>query len=201
MEDRLSLINTTYDVKGVSSMLKKHFVINVILTISYLLVFAFGVLAVILWGSYLVIFVLGTLLIVLSVFLFVKTISKINIQDYSFAIGEIVELHKDIRIVDTMSVGGVNPFGTRKYDTYKNDEIRIIIYIKDHSNIKAYYIRGVTDEHIKYYKENEIAFHIWGTRFPIMLDSHDDKWLCPICGAFNRENEKVCEICGNRIIE
>ena len=60
---------------------------------------------------------------------------------------------------------------------------------------------GVSEEHVKYYEEKGKATHIWGTHFPVRLESNDKNWLCPVCGEFNSVEEKVCAGCKTKILK
>lgn len=165
------------------------------------IVLALSVLTVIFFGSCLLVFIGSVILVFVSAFFCNKSIKNIAFSDYSNTIGEIADVHKDIKSVDTTKVGGINPFGTRKYDSYKNSEIRLGIFINDGEQIRACYLKCASEEHAKYYESKGEVIHIWGTHFPVKLQAENDKWLCPVCGEFNTIDKRTCSRCKNKIIK
>lgn len=164
------------------------------------IVLALSVLTVIFFGSCLLVFIGSVILVCVSAFFCNKSIKNIAFSDYSSTSGEITDVHKEIKTVDTTSVGGINPFGTRKYDSYKTNEIRLGIFINDGKQIRTCYLKCASEEHAKYYETKGEAIHIWGTHFPVKLKIDNDKWLCPVCGEFNKNEEKICIRCKKKIL-
>lgn len=89
---------------------------------------------------------------------------------------------------------------TRKYDAFAKAAIRLTISLKNKDDVHSYVLEGVTEEHSKYYEAKGEAIHIWGTHFPVKLEIGNDKWLCPVCGEFNANKEKICSKCKKKII-
>ena len=194
-------IKTQYDVAGLVSTAKANlykFVAKIVICV-FLLVLS--ILAIILYGSYMLVFIGGLILACVSAFLCSKLIKDFAFSDYSSASGEIVDVHKEIKIVDTMSVGGINPFGTRRFDNYKENEVRLGIFIQNGDQVRGYFFNEGTEEHAKYYETKGEAMHIWGTHFPVKLEIGKENWLCPVCGEFNANEEKTCARCKRKILK
>lgn len=194
-------IKTQYDVAGLVSTAKANlykFVAKIVICV-FLLVLS--ILAIILYGSYMLVFIGGIIVACISAFFCSKLIKNFAFSDYSSASGEIVDVHKEIKIVDTMSVGGINPFGTRRFDNYKENEVRLGIFIQNGDQVRGYFFNEGTEEHAKYYETKGEAMHIWGTHFPVKLEIGKENWLCPVCGDFNANEKKTCARCKRKILK
>ena len=194
-------IKTQYDVAGLVSTAKANlykFVAKIVICI-FLLVLS--ILAIILYGSYMLVFIGGIIVACISAFFCSKLIKNFAFSDYNSASGEIVDIHKEIKIVDTMSVGGINPFGTRRFDNYKKNEVRLGIFIQNGNQVRGCFFNEGTEEHAKYYETKGEAIHIWGTHFPVKLEIGKEQWLCPVCGEFNVNEEKTCARCKRKILK
>ena len=194
-------IKTQYDVDGLVALAKGNLCKFLTKIVLFSISFVISILAIIFYGSYMLVFIGGIILACISVFVCSKLIKQFAFSDYSSATGEIVDIHKEIKIIDTMSVGGINPFGTRRFDNYKKNEVRLGIFIQDGDTVRGYFFNDGTEEHAKYYEAKGEAIHIWGTHFPVKLEIADDKWLCPICGEFNANEEKTCTRCKKKILK
>ena len=193
-------IKTQYDVDGLVALAKGNLCKFLTKIVLFSILFVISILAIIFYGSYMLVFIGGIILACISVFVCSKLIKQFAFSDYSSATGEIVDIHKEIKIIDTISVGGINPFGTRRFDNYKKNEVRLGILIRDGDTVRGYFFNDGTEEHAKYYEAKGEAIHIWGTHFPVKLEIADDKWLCPICGEFNANKEKSCARCKKKIL-
>lgn len=194
-------IDTDYDVEFLVFSAKKNLNKSLIMLGLYSVILAVSVLSVIFWGSCVPIFVIGIVATCVCAFLILKRLKAIRISDFKTSQGEIVDIHKEIKIIDTMSVGGINPFGTRKFDNYKKNEIRLGIFFHDGDTVCGYFFNDGTEEHAKYYETKGKAIHIWGTHFPVKLEIGKEQWLCPICGEFNVNEEKTCARCKRKILK
>ena len=194
-------LNTPYDIVGLVEDAKKN-LRNFIIQISiYVVLLILSILAIIFFGSYMLVFISSIVLVCVSAFLGSKLIKKFSFADYSSACGEIVDVHKEIKIVRTTKVGGINPFGVRKYDHDGKNEVRLGVFLKEGEQVRGYFFNDGTEEHAKYYEAKGEAIHIWGTHFPVKLEIGNDKWLCPICGEFNANEEKTCARCKSKILK
>ena len=194
-------LDTDYDVAGLVASAKRNlcnFVIRIAIC-SILLVL--GVLGVIFYGSHLLAFVGGLILSCASAFLCSKLIKTFAFSDYSSALGEIAGVNKEIKIIRTTKVGGINPFGVRKYDHDGKNEIRLSVFIKDGEKICGCFLNDVNENHAKYYEAKGEAIHRWGTHFPVRLEIGKEQWLCPVCGEFNATEEKFCARCKKKILK
>ena len=192
--------DTIYDIVSLSASIKRNLRNSILQIVLYSTILVFSILFIVFYGSYLPVFICNLLIICVSLFFISKSLNKIKFKDYRSAQGEIINVHKDVKIVSTISVGGLG-LRTRKYDTYKKDEIRLGIFIEEGKRINGYYLNGVSEEHVKYYEEKGEAMHIWGTRFPVKTNIENNQWLCPVCGEFNSEKEKVCSGCKMKILK
>lgn len=194
-------IKTQYDVAGLVSTSKANLLKFVAKIVIYSILTVLSILAIIFYGSYISVFIGGAVLACISVFFCSRLIKNFAFSDYSSACGEIAYIHKEIKIVDTMSVGGINPFGARKYDSYNKNEIRLEVFIQDGDKVRGCFFNDGTEEHANYYETKGKAIHIWGTHFPVKLDIGKEKWLCPICGEFNANEEKSCLRCKRKVLK
>ena len=194
-------LNTPYDIVGLVEDAKKNlrsFIVQIAICGVLLIL---SILATIFFGSYMLVFIGGIVLACVSAFSISKLIKKFSFADYSSARGEIVDVHKEIKIVRTTKVGGINPFGVRRYDHDGKTEVRLGVFIQEGEQVRGCFFNDGTEEHAKYYDAKGQAIHIWGTHFPVKLDIGKGKWLCPICGEFNANEEKTCRRCKRKILK
>ena len=195
-------IETRYDISRITEFAAKKLKKFIFLTVLYFVMLVLSIVTIVLFGSYLAVFIVAAIFLCVDLFLIGKHIKSVHLADYSSsAYGEIADVHKEIKIVDSISVGGINPFGTRKFDTYKHNRISLAVFIKDGTEICSCYINAATEEHSRYYESKGYAAHIYGTHFPVKIEIGNIDWLCPICGEFNPNEEKVCSKCGQKIIK
>ena len=191
--------NLVYDIDGLVAEAKKNLRNSIIKISVAAVVLTLSILAIIFFGLYMLVFIGGIVLACVSAFMCYKWVKQISFADYSSACGEITDVHKEIKIVDTKIVGGIG-FGPRKYDSYNKSEVRLGVFIKNGEQVRGYFFNDGTEEHAKYYEANGEAIHIWGTRFPVKLEIGNEKWLCPVCGEFNANKEKSCNRCKKKIL-
>ena len=194
-------IKTQYDVAGLVSTAKANLYKFVAKMVICGILLVLSILAIILYGSYMLVFIGGIIVACISAFFCSKLIKNFAFSDYSSASGEIVDIHKEIKIVDTMSVGGINPFGTRRFDNYKKNEVRLGVFIQNGNQVRGCFFNEGTEEHAKYYETKGEAIHIWGTHFPVKLEIGKEQWLCPVCGEFNVNEKKTCARCKRKILK
>ena len=192
--------NVAYDIDSILYLTKRNLRNLILQILLYSTLSVLSILVIVFYGSYLPVFIFSLIITCISVFFLGKSVNKINFADYKSSCGEIINVHKDVKIVSIISIGGLG-LRTRKYDTYKKDEIRLSVFIEENEVINGYYLNGVSEEHVKYYEEKGKATHIWGTHFPVRLESNDKNWLCPVCGEFNSVEEKVCAGCKTKILK
>ena len=193
--------NLVYDVDGLVAEAKKDLRNSIVKISISAVVLTLSILAIVFFGSYMLVFIGGIVLTCVSAFMCYKWVKQISFDDYSSACGEIVNVHKEIKTVRSAGVGGINPFGTRKYSNYVANEVRLGVFIKNGEEVRGYFFNDGTEEHAKYYEAKGEAVHIWGTHFPVTLEIAGDKWLCPVCGEFNANEEKTCKRCKKKIIK
>ena len=191
--------NLVYDVDGLVAEAKKNLRNSIVKISISTVILTLSILAIIFFGSYMLVFIGGIVLACVSAFVCYKWVKQISFADYSSACGEIADVHKDVKIVDTKIVGGIG-FGPRKYDSYKKSEVRLGVFIKNGEEVRGYFFNDGTEEHAKYYEAKGEAIHIWGTHFPVKLEIGKEKWLCPVCGEFNASEEKTCTRCKKKIL-
>ena len=191
--------NLVYNVDGLVAEAKKNLCNSIVKISVTAVVLVLSILAVVFFGSNMLVFIGGIALACVSAFTCYKWVRQIKFADYSSACGEIADVHKDVKIVDTKIVGGIG-FGPRKYDSYKKSEVRLGVFIKNGEEVRGYFFNDGTEEHAKYYEAKGEAIHIWGTHFPVRLEIEGDKWLCPVCGEFNANEEKTCTRCKKKIL-
>ena len=193
--------NLIYDVDGLVAEAKKNLRNSIVKINIAAVVLALSILAIVLFGSYMLVFISGIVLACVSAFMCYKWVKQISFADYSSACGEIVNVLKEIKTVRSAGVGGINPFGTRKYSNYVANEVRLGVFIQEGEQVRGYFFNDGTEEHAKYYEAKGEAIHIWGTQFPVRLEIAGDKWLCPVCCEFNANEEKTCTRCKKKILK
>ncbi len=194
-------LNTPYDIAGLVEDAKKNLRNFIIQIAIYGVLLILSILAIIFFDSYILVFISGIVLACVSAFLGSKLIKKFSLADYSSSFGEIVDVHKEIKIVRTTKVGGINPFGVRKYDHDGKNEVRLGVFLKEGEQVRGYFFNDGTEEHAKYYDAKGEAIHIWGMHFPVKLEIGKEKWLCPVCGEFNTNEKKSCVRCKKKILK
>ena len=192
--------NLVYDVDGLVAEAEKDLRNSIVKISISAVVLTLSILAIVFFGSYMLVFIGGIVLACVSAFMCYKWVKQISFADYSSACGEIVNVHKEIKTVRSAGVGGINPFGTRKYSNYVANEVRLGVFIQEGEQVRGYFFNDGTEEHAKYYEAKGEAIHIWGTHFPVRLEIAGDKWLCPVCGEFNASEEKTCTRCKKKIL-
>lgn len=192
--------NCHYDIEAIIAVAKKRFIASVIQIVLYSVLLVISVLAIILYSTHLAVFIIAVVIACISAFLYLKQIKKIKLSDYNEAFGEIVNVHKEITSV-RKTVGGINLFTARKYDSYRKSETNITVSISENNTVRTYNLSSVSDKQSEYYESGGTAMHIWGTRYPVKPEADKWKWLCPICGGFNTNEKKTCERCNNKIIK
>ena len=191
--------NLVYDVDSLVAEAKKDLRNSIVKIGITAVILTLSILAIIFFDSYMLVFIGGIVLACVSAFMCYKWVKQISFADYSSACGEITDVHKEIKIVDTKIVGSIG-FGPRKYDSYNKSEVRLGVFIKNGEEVRGYFFNDGTEEHAKYYEAKGEAIHIWGTHFPVKLEIAGDKWLCPVCGEFNASEEKSCKRCKKKVL-
>lgn len=193
--------DTVYDVESISKYTRARLKEKVIKISVFFILFSSSVFLAVWFNAYVAAFIGGVAFALVFGILLFKQLKNLSLTDYSEISGEIVKFHKDVKVVSTTSVGGVG-FGTqRKYDSYKRDEMRLVIAISDGTRKCTYRNKNTSEAHARYYEKRGGALHIFGTRFPVLLDTCGENWLCPICGEFNPREEKYCDRCNNKIMK
>ena len=185
-------------LEEIAQLSRKKLVKKALLVIFYAAILIASIVAVVSFGSYPLVFVIGAILFFVFGVLLLKKLKTISISDYTSAVGEIENVFKDVKTVSTTSVGGVG-LGTRRYDSYKKNEIRLTITIRCTEALKQYQLNGITEEQADYYESRGPAIHIWGTHFPIKLGNEKGKWICPVCGELSEYANKACPLCKTQV--
>lgn len=191
-----------YDIPYINSVASKRTLRTALIMAVCAVTLILSVLLIALYGTQLVSFIVGAVLFCLSAYLLIKQWKNIKSVNYREVYGEIVDVHKDVVSVRHITGRDINPFGLRRFDTYRSNETRITVYIKEaDGNVFPYYLRRVTEEHVEYYEKGGIAIHVSGACFPVIAQYQNSRWLCPLCGGFNPEGEMECAHCGKGVIK
>ena len=192
--------NLIYDVDGLVAEAKKDLRNSIVKISIAAVVLTLSILAIVFFGSYMLVFIGGIVLACVSAFMCYKRVRKIAFSDYSSACGEIADVFKESTTVRSIT-GGYGMYVTRKYDAFAKAAIRLTVSLKNENDVRSYILEGVTEEHSNYYEAKGEAIHIWGTHFPVKLEIGKEKWLCPVCGEFNPNEEKTCTRCKKKIVK
>ncbi len=192
-----------YDIPSIVKISKKKLKLSVIELFICMLVIALSVVLIVLYNSNLWVFLVSVAFFAIAVLVLLKTVGNIKKSSYTNSRGEIVKVFKKVTLHYPIKGSGlgVGISGKREYDDYNKEVIVITVFIKEYDSIYSYKISGVTERHVRYYETIGNAIHIYGTRFPVKEESENTAWLCPICGAFNDLNEKICGHCQNKILK
>lgn len=189
-----------YDLQSIQRSAGRTFRICVSLTATFAALLLMSAAALIFYGKQPAVFIISAIILCASAAILAKQLRELGRIDRSLAYGEIVDVHKEVKAVSTTSVGGVNPFGMRRYDSYKREDTRLTVSIREgDDDVFVYYLNGVTADHVEYYEAAGKALHIPGTRFPLRLNVEDDVYLCPFCGEFNTGTAKTCSSCRSQV--
>ena len=192
--------NLIYDVDGLVAEAKKNLRNSIVKISISAVVLTLSILAIVFFGSYMLVFIGGIVLACVSAFMCYKWVKQIAFSDYSSTCGEIADVFKESTTVRSIT-GGYGMYVTRKYDAFAKAAIRLTVSLKNENDVRSYILEGVTEEHSNYFEAKGEAIHIWGTHFPVKLEIGNDKWLCPICGEFNANEEKTCARCKSKILK
>ena len=192
--------NLVYDIDGLVAESKKNLRNSIVKISISAVVLTLSILAIVFFGSYMLVFISGIVLACVSAFMCYKWVKQIAFSDYSSTCGEIADVFKESTTVRSIT-GGYGMYVTRKYDAFAKAAIRLTVSLKNENEVHSYVLERVTEEHSNYYESKGEAIHIWGTRFPVRLEIGNDKWLCPVCGEFNPNEEKTCSRCKKKIIK
>ena len=188
-----------YDVDGLVAEAKKNLRNSIVKISISAVVLTLSILAIVFFGSYMLVFIGGIVLACVSAFMCYKWVKQIAFSDYSSTCGEIADVFKESTTVRSIT-GGYGMYVTRKYDAFAKAAIRLTVSLKNENDVRSYILEGVTEEHSNYFEAKGEAIHIWGTHFPVRLEIAGDKWLCPVCGEFNSNEEKICTRCKKKIL-
>ena len=191
--------NLVYDIDGLVAESKKNLRNSIVKISISAVVLTLSILAIVFFGSYMLVFISGIVLACVSAFMCYKWVKQIAFSDYSSACGEIADVFKESTTVRSIT-GGYGMYVTRKYDAFAKAAIRLAVSLKNENEVHSYILEGVTEEHSNYYEAKGEAIHIWGTHFPVKLEIGKEKWLCPVCGEFNPNEEKTCTRCKKKIL-
>ena len=191
--------NLIYDVDGLVAEAKKNLRNSIVKISISAVVLTLSILAIVFFGSYMLVFIGGIVLACVSAFMCYKWVKQIAFSDYSSTCGEIADVFKESTTVRSIT-GGYGMYVTRKYDAFAKAAIRLTVSLKNENDVRSYILEGVTEEHSNYFEAKGEAIHIWGTHFPVRLEIAGDKWLCPVCGEFNSNEEKICTRCKKKIL-
>ena len=192
--------NLVYDIDGLVAESKKNLRNSIVKISISAVVLTLSILAIVFFGSYMLVFISGIVLACVSAFMCYKWVKQIAFSDYSSACGEIADVFKESTTVRSIT-GGYGMYVTRKYDAFAKAAIRLTVSLKNENDVRSYILEGVTEEHSNYYEAKGEAIHIWGTHFPVKLEIGKEKWLCPVCGEFNPNEEKTCTRCTKKIVK
>ena len=191
--------NLVYDLDSLVTEAKKDLRNSIVKISIAAVVLTLSILAIVFFGSYMLVFIGGIILACVSAVMCYKLVKQIAFFDYSSTCGEIADVFKESTTVRSIT-GGYGMYVTRKYDAFAKAAIRLTVSLKNENDVRSYILEGVTEEHSNYYEAKCEAIHIWGTHFPVRLEIEGDKWLCPVCGEFNANEEKTCTRCKKKIL-
>ena len=191
-----------YDLAAIETAAKKK-LRRAIIVVSLCAAALIGeILISIFWGAGLYAFIPIAIVAYFAVFFSVKELKRAKIFDYlNAAKGTIAEVHKESKTVDTKAVGGVNPFGKREYDSYTRKENSLVVFLNTGDTVRSYELLGTSDEHESYYERRGEAVKLSGTHYPILKAPVGDRWLCPFCGSFNGDGDRICSSCRNKVMK
>ena len=192
--------NLVYDLDSLVTEAKKDLRNSIVKISIAAVVLTLSILAIVFFGSYMLVFIGGIILACVSAVMCYKLVKQIAFFDYSSTCGEIADVFKESTTVRSIT-GGYGMYVTRKYDAFAKAAIRLTVSLKNENDVRSYILEGVTEEHSNYYEAKGEAIHIWGTHFPVKLEIGKEKWLCPVCGEFNPNEEKTCTRCKKKIVK
>lgn len=192
-------MNTRYDIDGISSKRKSETFCSIFWCVFGVLLLLASVIAMILKGTNIIAFSISSVCAVISlaVLFYEKRNAKFgSTKGYSGIVEKI-----DLKIgasngIMTVGYGGLV---RKKHSQYFRDINRVILYIRSGDDIIVKELSDVSKNLEGYYKVGDEVIHIGGTRFPVKPEI-SGRWLCPVCGEFNAEEECACHSCKNMIL-
>ena len=193
-------IRNYYEADKIKELAKKKLVLDLMWLTVNIAIIVTAIIFIITVGEILAFFAVAVVLIVLSVYLSSKIIRRLFLSDYSEAIGAIKKVHREVTAARNIYSSNVNLFGIRRYDKYVKQGIRLTVFISNGEEVSSYQINNVDRRQEEYYEAGGEAIHLWGAHYPVKAPTCEE-WLCPICGAFNSKELKVCDRCKTKVLK
>ena len=193
-------MNTRYDIDNIAKKRKSEIFCSAFWYIFGVLLLLTSVILMLVKGSNTILFVISAVcaVISLSILFYEKKNAKFgNTKTYS---GKIEKIDLNVGASNGIMTVGYGGLVRKRYSNYFRDINRITLYIALNDEIKPLELSDVSKNLEGYYKVGDEVIHIGGTYFPVK-PNFNERWLCPICGDFNAENDCGCHSCKNYIIK
>lgn len=192
-------MNTRYDVVGLEKKQKQELFCLVLFSIFAVLLLVTSIVCMFTLGDNLLWFFCSTLCATIALLILYKQKKRTKLGRLKTRVGIVKKLN--LRVNATNGILTVGYGGTRRarYSDYGRDINVFTIYIDDGDKVCGYTVKDTSKRLESYYQVGDEVIHIGGCRFPVKPNFYD-LWLCPVCGEFNDENEKVCHKCKNLIL-
>ncbi|MBO5315177.1 MAG: hypothetical protein J6B48_01975 [Clostridia bacterium] len=192
-------MNTRYDIDGIAAKRKSEIFCSIFWCVFGILLLIASIVAMLFKGSNTILFIISAVCAIISlcILFYEKRNAKFgSTKGYSGTVEKI-----DLKIganngIMTVGYGGLV---RKKHSQYFRDINRVILYIRSGDDIIVKELSDVSKNLEGYYKVGDEIIHIGGTRFPVKPEI-TGRWLCPVCGEFNAEEECACRFCKNMIL-
>ena len=192
-------MNTRYDIDGIATKRKTELFCSVFWCAFGVLLLAASIVAMLLKGSNTILFIISAVCAIISlcILFYEKRNAKFDsTKGYS---GTIEKIDLNIGASNGIMTVGYGGLVRKKHSQYFRDINRLTLYIRTGDNIIAKELSDVSKNLEDYYKVGDEVIHISRTRFPVKPEI-TGRWLCPVCGEFNAEEECACRFCKNMIL-
>lgn len=193
-------MNTRYDIDGIAKKLRSKAFCSVFWRIFGVLLLATSIILMLLKGSNTLLFTISAVCVIISlcILFYEKRNAKFGSAKWYF--GTIEKIDLKIGASNGIITVGYGGLVRKKYSKYFRDINRVIIYIRSGDDIIIKELSDVSKNLESYYRVGDEVIHIGRTRFPVKPEIYG-RWLCPVCGQLNPEEECDCHSCKNMILK
>lgn len=141
-------------------------------------------------------FIISGAVLIADVIIFSIVKKRLSISFWGKTVeGTVADINVEIKSDFSNKVGGIG-LARRQYDSYIRDVRQLLLYIRDDTgNIFCYTVNDVTPKQSEHYQIGDKVATVSGARFPLNIEPNRREWLCPWCGAYNKDDVEICNCC------
>ena len=193
-------MNMRYAVEEIVKKQKQEIFCSTLWSLFAFLLLVSSVGAIFAKGSDLIWFIISAMCAITSLVILYKEKKNARFGRLKTVRGTVKKVHLRVGAKTGILTASYSGFHRARYSNYGRDVHIFTVYVDDGHRVRSYTIKDTAKAFDKYYEIGDEVLHIGGTRFPVKPDFHD-RWLCPICGEFNAEDECACKNCKSYILK